>query len=723
MTVTFISPPSFFTVVASPTSVPADGVTTSQVTVTALDANKNPITGLPLQLGAPAGNSTASVQAQGVPSTTGSNGQAVFSVSDTTAETLVFTAQYSLAQGLAPATPATLTAPAGQVTITFTPTPNELEATNSTVGTVPCSPVTTATPSGAPPADGKSPVCVKVTLMSSATHVISGHPVILTTSSATTAVQPTAYLPGTTNCSTSPTSDVGGLTVGGSVCFVITDTQPENLTVYATDLFSGVIIGQTASVSFTTTEAQASTITASPNSLPAGGATTKITVTLQDGLGDSFTSHSVALTASSSTVSISPPSITGDVAVFAVSDRAVETVTFGAVDTTAGVGLGVPLNASVAVAFTGSEANQSSVTITPTTTPADGPAATLTVTVRNGTGAPVPCEHITISGNSPTTTVTPESTSLTNPATCPSEPAPGTAGYTDSYGQAEFAVSDTAIETETLSACDITAHPDALDPSCPGAGPSSTLLHQTATISFTAGETNQSSIAVSPGSVPAGGFKGALVLPTTGCTTSPPTQLCDPTTTVTVTLLSGGRLPLVGHSVSLAATSATVAISPAVATTNASGKATFTIGDSVAESPTLSAFDLTTGVPVLQTVPVTFTADEANQSTVTATPGPAATSWTVTVNLADVAPLAGRHVTLSAYVVGATVPYVLSKTVVVAGLTKNNVTTATGQIQFRITDSSTQTLSIAVRDTTSSTPALQTQLLQLYQPLVITVFK
>lgn len=729
VTVTFVSAPSTLTAVASPTSVPADGVTTSQVTVTALDANKNPISGLPLQLVAPAGNSTAFVQAQVVPTTTGSNGEAVFSVSDTAAETLVLTAEYGLAHGLAPATFSALAAPAGQVSVTFTPTPDEIEAADSTVGIIPCAPPTPTTPSGAAPADGTSPVCVKVTLMASPTRVISGHPVILTTSSATTAVQPTAYSPATGTCSTSPTSDVGGLTVGGSVCFAITDTVPESgLTVYATDLYTGVIIGQTTTISFTTTEAQASTITASPNSLPAGGATTTVAVTLEDGLGDSFAGHTVALTPSSSTVSASLRSTTPGpngsvVAVFAVSDSAVETVTVGAVDTTGGVGLGIPLDATVTIAFTGSEANQSSVTITPTTTPADGPAATLTVTVRNGSGVPVPCEHISItstssSSTSSSATVTPESTSLSNPANCPSEPANGTPGYTDTNGQAKFAVSDTAIETVTLSACDLTAHPNALDPTCPSGGVSTTLLRQTATISFTPGEINQSTLTVSPTSLPAGGFKGALVLPTTGCTTSPPTQLCDPTAVVTVTLLSGGRLPLVGHSVSLAATSSTVSIVPATATTNSSGQATFTIGDSVAETATLSAFDLTTGVPVLQKAPVTFTADEANQSTVTATPGVGATWWTVTVTFKNPTPLAGDKVAVSAYVVGTTVPYALSKTASVTVLSKNGVSTATGQIQFMITDSQTQTLSIAVRDTTTNT-----QLLQLYQPLVLTVFR
>jgi hypothetical protein len=161
-----------------------------------------------------------------------------------------------------------------------------------------------------------------------------------------------------------------------------------------------------------------------------------------------------------------------------------------------------------------------------------------------------------------------------------------------------------------------------------------------------------------------------------------------------------------------------LSISPLTAVTNSAGVATFTIGDPKAEMVTLSAFDQTSGVAVYQTAPVTFTADEANQSTVTATPALGSTSWTATVQFADITPLAGRRITVTAYVVGATTPYALSKTASITILSKNSVSTATGQIQFKVTDTVTQTLSIAVKDATNGT-----QFLQLYQPLVITVFK
>jgi hypothetical protein len=173
--------------------------------------------------------------------------------------------------------------------------------------------------------------------------------------------------------------------------------------------------------------------------------------------------------------------------------------------------------------------------------------------------------------------------------------------------------------------------------------------------------------------------------------------------------------------------------STTTAITNSLGVATFTVGDSVAETSTLSALDLTTGVsvfePALAPVTITFTADEANQSTVTATPNVGATSWTVTVTLKDVTTsasfptAANRTVALSAYVVGSppTTPYTLSTTAYTSILTKGGKTTlsgTTGVIQFTVSDLVTQTLSIAVKDT-----SLGIQLLQLDQPLVITVYR
>ena len=57
------------------------------------------------------------------------------------------------------------------------------------------------------------------------------------------------------------------------------------------------------------------------------------------------------------------------------------------------------------------------------------------------------------------------------------------------------------------------------------------------------------------------------------------------------------------------------------------GQATFTVGDSVVESGVVfTALDRTTGSVVVKKVSVSFTANEANQSTITGTPDSGAAS-------------------------------------------------------------------------------------------------
>jgi len=688
VTITFISRPNSFTTTASPASVQADGVTTSQITVTALDGSLNPIPGVSLELTAPLGNTTAFVSPP--TATTNNLGQAVFQVSDTTAEQVTFTTSYAQAQGAGAVNWNMLTAPDGQQTVTFTPTPNELEQANSTFSPVACTPPTN--PVGTAPADGSSPVCVTVTLKSSATKGIAQHAVSLTTGSPTTSVLP------------SPTSNFGALTAAnGAVTFTITDTQPETLLVYARDLNTGVIITATITISFSKTEAQASTVVANPTSLPAGGPVSTITVTLVKGAGTPITGDTVSLTSSSPTVKISPGTPSGDTTTFTVSDSAIESVTIGAVDTTAGV----TLLATATVVFTASEANQSTVAINPASTPAYGPAATLTVTVRDSNGLPVSGRVVTISGATATTTVTAEST-----ATC-AVPAPF--GTTDCNGQAKFAVSDTAVESETLSACDTTSgNPGGAssDPLC-GVTVGTTHLDQTATISFTTSESIQSSMTDPVTTLAAGGLPGAKPPPAGGVACA--LAACNPTTTVTVTLLSGGRLPLANHIVTLSSSSPTVSILPAIGTTNAAGQVTFTVGDSAVESGVvLTALDRTTGYRVIQTVTLNFTADEANQSTVTATPvNTSGTQWTVTVSLKGL-PLPvtpGHTVTLTL------TPLTGVSHAHITTLTVGGRTTSAGVIQFAVTDPVTQTMSVTVKDTTTGV-----WLVQLYKPLVFTVF-
>jgi hypothetical protein len=653
-TATFISPPTTLTATASPGSVPADGVSTSQVTVTAM-AGGTPVSGLEVEL-VPSGGPAATAVFTPADAVTGSNGQATIAVTDTVAGSVTLTPEYSDALSNSfLACQGTCTVGTGSVTFTQT------EGEASTI---------TATTAGAP-ADGVSTVCVTVTLQSSS--AIAGHAVSLVTGSATTNVTPYR----SAGCTG---SNVGAVSnAAGQVFFTVTDTTPEPLLLYARDLYTGVIIGEGTPllVTFNKTEAQASTVVASPTVLPAGGPTSSITVTLLNGSGTPFVGDLVSLSASSSTVALPVPAATNanGVVTLKISDSAVETVTITAVDKTKGV----TLLQTVSVEFTSTEAQQSSVTINPITTPADGPAATLTVVARNGLGQPLAGEAIVVKGATSTTTVTPLLTG----------------GVTNSLGVAQFSVSDTAIETETLSACDTT-----VSAACTQA--SGALFSQTATIAFSASEANESTMTSALSTLPA--FVSGCSIPALA------TWTC-PTTTVTVTLRNAGGAAIAGHVVSLSSTSSTVLISPATATTNSLGQATFTIGDSVVESGVVfRALDRTTGSVVVKTVSVSFTANEGNQSTITGTPNPGATIWTITVTLLDQNdhPLVGKRVTLntgSAY------------TYNIVTLTKGGVTNAAGQIQFQIQDLETQVLSVTATDATAAPPVT------LYKPLSVSIYR
>jgi hypothetical protein len=304
------------------------------------------------------------------------------------------------------------------------------------------------------------------------------------------------------------------------------------------------------------------------------------------------------------------------------------------------------------------------------------------------------------------------------------------AGVTDCNGQAQFSVTDTVVETLTLTACDTGTI--AVPMTCtqdPGG-----LIDQTATVSFTADEANQSHISASPATLPAGG-------PSVGGNGGP-------VSTVTVTLLSGGRVPLAGHVVALSASSPTVSITPALipdatshcatqapaGTSDCNGQAAFTVGDSAVESVDITALDLTTGSALVASIggslppipPLVFTANENNQSTITAVPEYSATLYVVTVTLVTPSspnhpftnsPLVGHHVTLT---VASATPSVPHGTVTVTGITKNNVTTAAGQIQFDVRDTATQTLTITASDTGTTGHATP---VTLYKPLVISIFR
>jgi adhesin/invasin len=692
VTVTFRAAPTSFTLTASPNVLPADGITSSQVTLTA-NGPSGPVVGVPVQLYVVSATSpstptpsTAFLTGINTPVVTNGSGQAQFSLTDLTNETLVIGAQYE--------SNTFLSAP-GTVTITFNLTAAEAEALNSTV-----TPGPSSSPVSGPataPADGSSTVGVTVALLGINSLPILGHSVVLSTGSATTTVAP------------NPTTNVGGTTNGsGQASFTITDTKPEVLDVYARDLTTGVIMGP-AVVTFTPTEALQSTVTALPSTVPAGGGlTTNVTVTLISPTGTFISGHTVKITTGSGTTTVSPPVATGanGQASFTVSDTAVENLVIRAVDTTAGVAV----VETAPVSFIATEANQSSVLVNPGSTQAYGPPATLTVTVLNGSGQPVSGHAITVGGGTGTSTITPL---LVTPGVTP--------GTTNSYGVARFSIADTAIETLTLTACDQTLATTVGSPGVCSYAVGSLIL-QKATLEFLVGEANLSTVTAPVLTAPAA---------PAACPTGAP-WVC-PTTTVTV-ILKNSAGPLAGHVVSLSATSPTVTfaaasaptVSAASVTTNSAGQAVFDVGDSVVQSGVvLTALDKTSGESVIETVTLSFTANENNNAglatpSITATPTTGAAIWVVTVTLHGPtgAVLVGHRVTLATYIPPATPSAAiatLSHTTTATDMTKNDVTTAAGQIVFDVRDTVTQTLDITATDTTTG----QT----IYQPVTVTIFK
>ena len=117
-------------VVASPTTVVADGANTATVTVTLKDTNGNPVTaGKSVTLSQGTGHSTIAVNGStGSTTTSNGSGQAIFTVSDNDAESVTYTATDTTDDVTVSQTPSvTFSAP------TASPPNSSISATNSSV--------------------------------------------------------------------------------------------------------------------------------------------------------------------------------------------------------------------------------------------------------------------------------------------------------------------------------------------------------------------------------------------------------------------------------------------------------------------------------------------------------------------------------------------------------------------------------------------------------------
>ena len=166
--------------------------------------------------------------------------------------------------------------------------------------------------------------------------------------------------------------------------------------------------------------------------------------------------------------------------------------------------------------------------------------------------------------------------------------------------------------------------------------------------------------------------------------------------TVTVTLLATGNVPVSGKTVTLMASTATAKVSaPSSATTDQNGQTTFTVTDTVGEAVKLTASDTTDSVTVTQTPTVTFQAPAVSpaNSTVEANPSTVASggSTAISVTLRDQGvtpqPVQGKTVTLHG-----------TGSAVITPIATPDVTNASGVASFTATDSVAETVTFTAMD-------------------------
>jgi Invasin, domain 3/Bacterial Ig-like domain (group 1) len=635
------------TVTASPATVTADGVNTSQVTVSLMDTNDHPVnTPKSVTLSQGTGHSTIEVNGAAGSTATTSGGQVVFTVSDTTAESVTYTATDTTDGNLVVSESPTATVNFSQPVVS--PAKSTIAAGN------------TAVPNG-----GNTTITVTLKDQGAAPQPIAGKVITLNQGSASSTIAPASTGSNTTNQNGQATFTVSDST-GESVTYTATDTTDNNL----------VLSGLSISVTFGTLAVSASqsmVMPSSPTVATAGSAVSQnsgtIDVTLLDG-STPFSGKVVTLTGSpSSSVVITPSSqMTGSdgVASFAVSDPNAENVTFSAVDTSDNITL--TKTAQVSFQLPAASPTTSGITATPAAVPADGvSAAGITVTMDDQFGNPLANKTVTVSG---VVTGTPNPSTTAN--IVPSQASNATViTTTNGSGEITFDSNDTTAESITYTATDTT---------------DSVTLTQTATVVFdaTATQVSQSSVQANPSSVPADGTTAS---------------------TVTVALEDHNKNPVSGITVGLTALNGSSAISPASGVaTNSAGVATFEVTDTTSEVVRYRATDLTDGLPLVgEEVQITFgsppptvpsQADSDIVASSTTVPADGISNATVDVVLSDAngLPLSGKTVSL------------VPMSVYASESPTTATTDPTGTATFTVTDKVAESVTFTATDLTDNMP-------------------
>jgi hypothetical protein len=631
------------TVAASPTTVVGDGGNLSTITVTLKDTNKNPVTsGKSVTLSAGSGHSTIS---PGPTQTTNGQGQAVFTVTDDTAESVTYTATDTTDSDLVVTQTAAVTfsAPAASVAN------SSIAAGTTTV-----------------PESGSTNITVTLKDQGLAPQPIAGKLISLSQGSGSSMIVPASSGSATTNAQ-------------GQATFTVSDNAAETVTYTPTDSTdSTVLTGLSVSVTFGTLTVSASQSTVATTTPIVATTTSGVTetsgtvdVTLLDGTSP-VSGKVVRLQSSSTTAVITPSSqMTGadGVATFTVSDPTVQTVTFSAVDSSDN-DLALTATAQVGFQVPAVSASRSSIAESPPMVPADGvSAAGIVVTIEDQFGNPEAGKAVTVSGVIFGTS-NPSNTARVNP----SQDAQGVViTTTNSSGQITFDANDTTAESITYTATDTTDN---------------VTLTETASATFvsTAVQVSQSSVQANPTSVLANGTSSS---------------------TVTVTLADHNNNPVQGVMVGLTPLNGSSVITPDSASgvaTDSAGQATFKVTDTTSEIVRYRATDISDDLPLVgEEVQVTFgtpipTSPTVGDSDITASrtsvPADGSSSATVQVLLNDNngLPLASKTVSL--------VPSSLNA--VVAPLTA--VTDTTGAASFTVTDRKAESVTFTATDITDNLP-------------------
>jgi adhesin/invasin len=330
---------SLSTVTASPTTIMKGGPT-STITVTAKDANGNPVSGAYVSLAA-----------------------------SETGNTITQPANYTDANGVATGTlSSTVT---GVKTVSATVNGIAAAQTAAVVVTAPASASRSkVTIAEKYVAVGTGTANITVTVLDAGSRPIAGATVTLqSTGSGNTLTQPTAL------------TNANGVTNG-----TLSSTVAETKTISATA--NGTLLSQTASVEVTTPSASKSQLGASPTSFTAGAGSSTITVTVKEAGNHGLAGVAVQLSATGNGNTITQPvALTNANGV--ATGTLTSTVAGQKVVSATASGTAITKTATVTVNANPVSASLSTVAAAPTSIPLATGTSTITVTVKNGSGQPV----------------------------------------------------------------------------------------------------------------------------------------------------------------------------------------------------------------------------------------------------------------------------------------------------------------------------------------------